>query len=424
MKLANILFFLMMFAPAGLQFIKIPIVIISVIFLLLKYMREIEKNLNVTVIIWFLVLLMYGIIWNFIGALKDNPGVSDTFRLNVIWVVLYALYVFYIDSVEKFKSLLKTMIWATIAISIYNIAIVLSVFDIIPNVNLFLQIDDELTNAIGVHSGFIQLTSNNIGSLTFLAPFVLSLYIMKSTLVFRFSKIVLISSVTLSIITVIISGRRALWLEMLIAPLLIGFFNYSQNKSNTIRTRNRFIKFYSFAILLLIAVGYFLTYYINWELSLFIDRFIAAFTSDGVRYEQAVALLNGFIESPLIGSGFGVGVPDVVRSDVRPWTYELTYVLMLYNTGILGSTLYIVCIAIIYRSFFKYLKNDSNDNAITYSLFIGLTCYIISNSTNPYFGSYDFMWPLYLPIAYINVVQSKKFLGYLSTRARRAQTQF
>ena len=132
--------------------------------------------MNFTVIVWFAILLSYGVIWNFIGAINGNPGLSDTFRLNVLWVILYALYVFYIDSIEKIHSLVITMVWATLAISIYNIAIVLSAVDIMPNVNIFLKIDDDLTSDIGIHAGFIQIVSNNIGSLTFLAPFVFSLY--------------------------------------------------------------------------------------------------------------------------------------------------------------------------------------------------------------------------------------------------------
>lgn len=399
----------MMFAPAGWQFIKIPLVIISVLLLTLYYLRNIEVKLNVSVVIWFSILLLFGILWNFMGALKDNPGVYDTFRLYVIWVVLYALYVFYIDSADKFNSLITTMVWAAIAISIYNIAILLSAFDVIPNVNTFLQIDDELTDAIGIHAGFIQLTSNNIGSLTFLAPFVLTLYIVNSASFSGFSKFILMVSVILSITTVIVSGRRALWLEMLVTPFLVFIFHYCSNGYNTLKTPKRLLTFYSVAVLLLSAGGLLLTYYMNWELSLFIDRFLNAFESGSVRHEQAVALLNGFIESPFIGSGFGVGVPDVVRSDVRPWTYELTYLLILYNTGIVGSTLYLVCVAIIYCYLFMYIKKDSHDSGIRFALLIAFTCYIIANSTNPYFGSFDYMWPLYLPVAYINVLQSKKY---------------
>jgi hypothetical protein len=406
--IGNILFFLMMFAPAGWQFIKIPLVIISVALLILHYMRSVRKKMSITVITWFAFLLSYGLVWNVIGAFRGNPGVTDTFRLNVIWVVLYAVYIFYIDSRDKFNSLVKTMVWATIAISIYNFAIVLSAFDILPDVNALLKVDDELTSAIGIHAGFIQLTSNNIGSLTFLVPFVLVLYVMKSGSLSGVSKIILKLSVILSIITVLVSGRRALWVEMLVTPFLILLINYFNSEKRSKRTTIKIIKFYSIAILLLVVSGSIMAYSLNWDVSLFIERFTAAFESGSVRHEQAAALFNGFTESPLSGPGFGVGVHDVVRSDLRPWTYELSYVLMLYNTGVLGTALYFVCIVIIYLFYFKYLKNGSYDNAITSSLLVAFTCFIIANSTNPYLGSYDYMWMFYLPIAYINVVQLER----------------
>jgi len=396
----------MMFAPAAWQFIKIPIVIVSVALLILYYLREIRKELNILLIIWFAVLLSYGIIWSFIGELNSNPGVSDLFRLNVIWVVLYALYVFYIDTTDKFKSLVKTMVWATIAISLYNIAIALSAIDIIPNVNSFLAVDDELTNTIGFYQNFITLQSNNIGSLVFLAPFVLALYVTNSSYFFGLSKRILAVSVLLAIITVLISGRRALWLEMIVTPFLLFLFNLHNVDKSSIKPTRSIIKFYLVTFLLLIATGLLLTNYFGWDVNLFKDRFTNAFES-GVRQEQAAALFKGFIESPLIGSGFGIGVEDVVRSYERPWTYELTYMLMLYNTGILGSTLYIICCGIIYLCLIRFIKNGLHDNAITSSLLNAFTCFIIANSTNPYFGTYDYMWMLYFPMAYINVVQTE-----------------
>ena len=329
----------------------------------------------------------------------------DTFRLNVVWVVLYSSFVLYIDSIDKFKSLMKTMVWAVIAISIYNIALVLSVFDYIPNLNLLLQIDDEMTSAIGIHEGFIQLTSNNVGSLAFLAPFVLVLYVMKCGKFIGISNRLLLFSVILSIITVLISGRRALYIAMFVTPFLILYLNNYFTKNKNLILKRNVIKFYSILMLSLGVCSYGLIYYLNWDVAMFFERFTNAFESGNVRSEQAMALYDGFTKSPIIGSGFGIGVQDVVRSDLRPWTYELSYAVILYNTGLLGSLLYVICMGIIFRSYFKFLVDSSFDNGITSSLLIAFAGFMIANSTNPYLGSYDYMWMLYIPIMYINVVK-------------------
>lgn len=40
-------------------------------------------------------------------------------------------------------------------------------------------------------------------------------------------------------------------------------------------------------------------------------------------------------------------------------------------------------------------------------LLVGMTGFLIANVTNPYFGSFDFMWTIFLPIAYINLKLQK-----------------
>ena len=207
MKLANAMFFLMLFAPAAWQFIKIPLVILSVTLLIHHYLRHIEYKINSILIIWFSIFLIYGIVWSFIAILKGNPGASDAFRLNIIWVILYGMYVFYFNDKTQFNSIVKTMTWAAIAISIYNFGVVLFALGFMDNINNYLHIDDELTNAIGIHAGYIQLTSNNIGSLTFIAPFLLSLYILKCSPIIGISSLLISVSLILTIITVIFCIR-------------------------------------------------------------------------------------------------------------------------------------------------------------------------------------------------------------------------
>lgn len=413
MAIGIILFFTMMFAPQAWQFVKIPLVCISVVLLIVHNIIAVRKKISATVLVWFVILLSYGLTWSLIGALKGNIGALDCFRLNVIWAFLYLLFVLYIDSHDKFCSLVNTMVWATIAISIYNIAIVLSALGFIPNINEYLKVDSEVTSLIGIHSGFIQLTSINIGSLTFLAPFVLVLLIMDTRLPdtissFVVSKKILLLSVLLSIVAVLISGRRVLYVEMLVIPFLVLVLNiYSAGENRKIRTKN-IIVFYSITIVVLAACGWFLSNRFDWNINMFNERFVSAFESEGVRHEQALALFNGFSEHPLIGVGFGEGVPDVIRSDERPWTYELSYSVILYTTGILGSTLYLVCILTIYYLLIRALKNRLSNNEITTSVLVAFTCFLIGNATNPYLGSYDFMWMFYLPMAYIGAIKSEQ----------------
>lgn len=411
MIFGNILYFLMLFAPRAWQFLKMPLVVVVVIMLAFYYIRNKRMQLNGVTIKWFTILVCFGIVWSLTGALKDNPGVFDFFRLNVIWVVLYALFVFYIDSMEKFRSLLTTMVYATIAISLYNIAIVLNALSSLPDLHSFLKIDADLTSSLGIHEGYIQMQSHNLGSLTFLAPFVLSIFVMKPCYSEGISRKTLLTAVVLSIVTVIISGRRALWLEMMVTPLFILAFNYFAYDDRTSYIAKRTIKICAATIVLLVAIGSLLAINYDWQFGGFQERFTSAFVTEDIRSEQAAALWNGFKESPILGSGFGIGVPEVVRNDEYPWMYELSYMLILYNTGLIGSILYAVCLGMIFYYGFRIIGKDQGDKSIIISLLIAFSCFIIANATNPYFASYDFMWVLFLPVCYINVVLSKQEHG-------------
>jgi hypothetical protein len=401
------LFFIMMFAPQSWQLIKIPLVVLSVILLLVHNIISINRKRNVTVLLWFSAMLIYGSIWSFIGAVKGNLGAADFFKLNVIWCLLYFGYVLYIDSFDKFYLLIRTMVWATIAISLYNISILLNVISPVPNLNSYLMLDGELSSEIGIHSGFIQLSSINIGSLCFLTPFVLVLLITNAGKIIGTSNLTLTLSVVLSIITVLISGRRALLLEMLVTPILAYLLNiFSVGASKKIINRNIFV-FYSILVLIMMISGFFLVKNVGWSIASFNDRLAKSVESGDVRREQAVALFNGFTENPIIGVGFGEGVDEVIRSEERPWTYELSYSVILYTTGIIGSSIYLCCLLTVFYKLLRSLKSLKQYNQITIPILVAFSCFLIANGTNPYLGSYDFMWMLYLPMAYINSITNR-----------------
>jgi hypothetical protein len=105
----------------------------------------------------------------------------------------------------------------------------------------------------------------------------------------------------------------------------------------------------------------------------------------------------------MFGSGFGVGVKDVVRSTERPWTYELTYHLYLYNTGIIGSLFFFILLSFPIYRFYILKKYHPEYNIFTKPLIISYIIVLFASSSNPYFtSSFDFLWMLFLPIGVLN----------------------
>ena len=126
----------------------------------------------------------------------------------------------------------------------------------------------------------------------------------------------------------------------------------------------------------------------------FYERFLGIFSSEGmsVRYEQHKALINGFYQSIIYGSGFG-GVADVVRAENRPWTYELTYSKILFNSGLLG----VISLSVFFSYFMVLTLNkikQSSFHKVDISLLVGLISVLLASASNPYLSSFDFLFVL------------------------------
>jgi hypothetical protein len=399
-SIGNILFFFMIFAPRTYQNIKTPLVIIVVSIILIKVITSGKLNLSRKIFIWFLILLIYGSAWTFIGIFNNNPGVIGAFRLNVIWVLLFMTFICGINSYKVFYSLIKTLIIGALMISTYNIILLLNTLKLWPD-QLFITLD--LGLGIGIHPGYLQFVTHNIGSLVFLVPFLISVFILDGKgEMHGVNNKLFIFTLILTIVMVFLSGRRILLLLFAITPtIVITFSIITKNKFNVRKLVGLFI----FIIIVIIAI----IFSSQWNFSDYLGRFLEAFknSADNVRIIQHRFLIQAFTNAPVLGSGFGKGVQEVIRSSERPWSYELSYSLMLYNTGLLGIIIFIGCIAWIYITGFKIIKRNNTKDSLMISLLVGMTGFLIANATNPYFGTFDLKWFIFLPIAYINLKLQK-----------------
>ena len=148
----------------------------------------------------------------------------------------------------------------------------------------------------------------------------------------------------------------------------------------------------------------------------FTDGFRFNTSFDGIlRREQFFALLEGWINNPLFGGGLGAGVEGSVRSAAQPWQYELFYISILFQTGVIGFTIYFTAIAWIYYSGFKMIRSGCLLGLRMCPILIGTSCFLIASGTNPYLGTFSGIWPIFLPIALINVWLLKPNLPILKS---------
>lgn len=82
--------------------------------------------------------------------------------------------------------------------------------------------------------------------------------------------------------------------------------------------------------------------------------------ADSVRTEQIRELVIGIKNAPIWGHGMGSFLPDLIRSEEIPFSYEAEYLSFIYQLGIVGFIILIVGILCIYlKRLWIYVRNNS-----------------------------------------------------------------
>ncbi len=87
---------------------------------------------------------------------------------------------------------------------------------------------------------------------------------------------------------------------------------------------------------------------------------------------------------------------------MHPWAYELTYVALLFQTGVIGFFFYSVGVIWIFVMGLRMAASSHRLADQMLAVLVGLACFLVANATNPYLAKYDLMWVIFLPVAMIN----------------------
>jgi len=392
----EILLFLMIFMPRNIQEIKAAILVALTYLIIIEILSSRKKmDLNKNTVKIIFIFLGYALLASMIGFFRLNPGASGFFRINVLYYILFTLLITAIRDIESFMRILRVILLGSNAISIYTILLLLVNIGVWPE-SLFIVFD--VTSNVGLHSGYTQLVNTNLSMMIFIAPFVTILFGENYSNDYLPRRLIVISEI-LIVIAVILSGRRVLWIAIMLAVLGLLFKRNSKVTLNNLGTAGG-------GVLLLISVLWVFSYYSLVSLNGLTDRFISVFqgAEGDIRMSQAMALWQGFLQYPLFGSGAGIGVIGSVRN-VDTWMYELSYNLILYNSGIIGSILYFASLFMILSYLWKLYKRGRYKQ-ISAALTIAYISVLIGNATNPYFSSsFDFLWFIFIPLMYINITE-------------------
>lgn len=369
---------------------------------IIKYKVEIPKK----IFSWYMLFIYYHLIWIGIGFFYNNTpeALIDTFRLYVIYALIFLLFNIALTSKDKIIILFKVMIASNFIIAIYTILLFTNAINL-TNINLLY--DFTFTINSGVHEGYTKIAGENVNSLFFIFPFLVTYYRNSESK----NKKILLLNIIVTFIAIIISGRRML---QIIAVLTIVFNYILQLKTLNKNKLFKHILFMGGIVLISAGIIYFrlpeFADYIN--IDILLERTAEAFEEDSnnVRYIQIVELLKAFIDKPILGVGFGKGITSIVRSVDMPWSYEVTYVLNLYQTGLIGFTIYISLLCYNIYLALQIKRNYSNDIYII-PLLMGYICFLLACFSNPLFANFDYMWILYIIPIYYRALAAKKRNG-------------
>lgn len=406
--IAWLLFLLMLVVPQSFATIKAPMLFVVLLYVVSYLALGRLKLYSPEVINYYFLLAFLSLFWVLIGAVNDSDvrALSDAFRLYVVFSVIYVLLIIYVSNRDFYNIVIPVITLSAILIALISFYTVIDAAYNFESIPLFIK--EEMYLQAGIHSGYTQLNNINIGMYCFLIPFLFSFFIMNKGK----ANLITLFALLLSILAVFIASRRMVIFLVVLAPFLCVIVDlFITARLNVALLVKVLIIYLVMAISVLVMLS--INYYFNlFDTAGVIDRISDAliFDAESARETQFLSLIDGFYKNPIIGSGFG-GETAVTRSVERPWNYELTYSKLLFNAGIIGVLLifslffYYICMA------FKMLRINNKQHSINASLMVGFFSVLIASASNPYLGSFDFLFVLSIPPLIISLIKKERRIG-------------
>jgi hypothetical protein len=338
---------------------------------------------------FYAALSSIAVLWAIVAVFNTGTfteGVVDAIRLYVAWSAVFVVLFTLLRASPSLALFHRAMVVAALGIATINLV---AVADILAGTGLIPEsVREPMELYVGVHDGYVQIATTNIGALFLIAPYLLAVTLRRDAQVPW--PIATRVALALSLLVAALSGRRALWLVVLATPttmLLLAAISRSGRMLHVSLMRTLAMLSLSGALATLVVVAL----PESVQVPPLLEHVRDAFSATDERSLQKPYLLRGFAEEPFLGSGFGA-YAGYTRSDERPWSYELTYHKMLFNLGIVGVTLMTGLCAAYFALAVDNLRRWPDGSAIPWALLVGICSLFLGAYSNPYFGSFDYLF--------------------------------
>jgi hypothetical protein len=337
-----------------------------------------------------MVFSFIGLGWSVYGKLMGNLGALRVLTVMVVYPVLFTILAMLYrgDSL----GLERLLVFAGLLIVLIDLAFVVGEIVLPGNplgAILRALYGDEAVVDYG--AGYLKFTLPNVSSVIFLLSFMLCRVICQ-----RISLTGLVTLLGL-VLVVLLSGRRVILVTAVFGPMMAYCMSWGAPGGRGLAV---FKVSLSIGAAIVLAVFMYSLWpdYIYERVSSIFE--FGAGASNLERTYQFIALMDGIYAHPFWGAGAGA-VADYIRSEEMPWAYELFYVALIFQYGLLGFSIYAMGVLFLMVFLAREVRRKGRDSFEFYYL-CGLISFLLATATNPYLAKFDYMWVLFVPVALLN----------------------
>jgi hypothetical protein len=429
---ALVLFFLMLVVPTAYRPLKVVLIVAVLAAIAASVYRSPGRpRLDPAVIAWVAAYVLAGAFFVVLGRLHQAPGALRESTVYIFWPVLFTIFVAGASDLGILRSLERVFLPALLAITLYSLAFIVLTGNFINPASFLPDLHQQAR--VVFYKGYVQFNVNSLATVLFVVPYLVATLMVGVTSTDApddaaeaplwgrswLRRVAIGTALCLGLLLTVLSLRRSLVVVAALSPFLtialLFLLPVRVDRRGWIRLFQLTVGL-GVLIVVLTVISHFEFGVAPGTLSGKVAQGFDVTSTDpgpSTRVDQFHYLIAGWEKGPLFGSGYGAIVPgfqprpDVVQGIrlgvTQPWSYELSYVALLYHTGLFGLGLYAAGVLWIFWSGLRIIRSGHPLARRVIPVLVGTASFLIANATNPYLEKYDYMWVIFLPLAYVNL---------------------
>ena len=363
--------------------IRIILMVILIVALILLFFKQ--KYIMKNILQFTSILLLFLSLALIYSILHQQTNIEDIFsqfkRIFILVSIVIATYSLLSLNIIKLRDILIPLIFATFFYSFLKVIVVLFIyFGLIE----YAYIDELLQQIfhykiVGHWVIFMNITRMQLIN-DMIIPFSLFFLLNREIYKIEINKYMTIFISITFLVAIFVAYSRYIFFITIVVYLL----TYTPSLKYKISIQSLF-----WIIILFLVIIFSLDNISH----LIEDRFFSTYNtySDDIRKEQFNALMYEFYKYPLFGKGMGGYSEIVIRSETLPFLYEMQWIALLMQFGIIGISIILILVILAINKLFtvfllqfiyqKQIDKNMMSVLILYFLWLG------ASFTNPYLTS-------------------------------------